>query len=551
MKKMGRSMPSHVTAVLAWFLVACALRSYGDQVLYNGIHLPDSWPPADRAPTREPMPVPYLEHPPDVIRIDVGRQLFVDDFLVEKTDLKRTYHAAEYFPGNPVLKPDQPWEDGTASQEHPAPTAMAFSDGVWYVPQDQIFKMWYMGGYCDSTCYAISKDGIHWEKPNLDVASGTNIVQKRGRDSSTVWLDLDETDPLRRYKMFAYMRDENKGTLSIFFSKDGVHWGDGVAASGPLGDRSTVFFNPFRNVWVYGIRDYDPKTIGRFRRYWENADVLAAAKWSKGRPPFWVGADTLDSQRADLKTPCELYNLDAVAYESVLIGLFSIWRGQPKDRAKPNEVCVAFSRDGFHWHRPVHEAFIPVSEKYGDWNWGNVQSAGGCCLIVGDQLYFYVSGRSGVTGSPASGTSATGLTILRRDGFASMDAGGTAGTLTTRPLRFTGKHLFVNASVPDGELRVEVIGPDGNGIAGFSRGGCTPVTGDGTRLPVRWEDAADLSAVAGKDVRFRFHLRSGSLYSFWVSPDASGASNGYVAAGGPGFTGPRDTVGSRDMVPNE
>jgi hypothetical protein len=34
------------------------------------------------------------------------------------------------------------------------------------------------------------------------------------------------------------------------------------------------------------------------------------------------------------------------------------------------------------------------------------------------------------------------------------------------------------------------------------------------------------------------------LYSFWVSPERSGASQGYVAAGGPGFTGARDTVGA-------
>jgi hypothetical protein len=44
-------------------------------------------------------------------------------------------------------------------------------------------------------------------------------------------------------------------------------------------------------------------------------------------------------------------------------------------------------------------------------------------------------------------------------------------------------------------------------------------------------------------LRFRFYLKRGSLYAFWVSPDESGASLGYVAAGGPGFTGPRDTVG--------
>jgi len=525
------------------FVVAFACAAHAGETLYNGIRLPDAWPPADRVPTREPMPLPYLEHPPENIPIDVGRQLFVDDFLIEKTGLKRVYHAAEYWPENPVLKPDQPWEVGTASQEHPAPTAMVFSDGVWFDPQDGLFKMWYMGGYSDATCYATSKDGIHWDKPNLDVVPGTNIVQKLGRDSNIIWLDLAEKDPQRRYKMFVYARTgQSRGTLSVFFSPDGVHWGDAVASSGPLGDRSTAFFNPFRGVWVYSIRDYDPKTVGRFRRYWENADVLAAARWEKGQPPFWVGADSLDPPRADLNTPCELYNLDTAAYESLCIGLFSIWRGQPKDRAKPNEICIGFSRDGFHWQRPVHNAFIPVSERQGDWNWGNVQSAGGCCLVVGDRLYFYVSGRSGVPGSPASGTSATGLATLRRDGFASMEAAETEGMLTTRPVRFSGTHLFVNADAAKGELSAEILGADGTSVPGFTREDCVPFKGDSTCAPVRWKDTADLSKFAGKNVRFRFCLREGRLYSFWVSPDTSGASRGYVAAGGPGFTGPTDRV---------
>ena len=38
----------------------------------------------------------------------------------------------------------------------------------------------------------------------------------------------------------------------------------------------------------------------------------------------------------------------------------------------------------------------------------------------------------------------------------------------------------------------------------------------------------------------RFHLADGQFYAFWVSPDKSGASNGYVAAGGPGLVGPTD-----------
>ena len=72
---------------------------------------------------------------------------------------------------------------------------------------------------------------------------------------------------------------------------------------------------------------------------------------------------------------------------------------------------------------------------------------------------------------------------------------------------------------------------------------CTPVRGDHTRQAVQWKGAADLEKVAGQTVRFRFHLTRGELYAFWVSPDKSGASHGYVAAGGPGFKGPTDTVG--------
>lgn len=511
------------------------------RTLYNGIVLPVPWPPADRALTREPMAVPYLASPPAVIPIDVGRQLFVDDFLIAETTLTRTYHAAEYWPENPILKPDQQWETGPPSQGHPAPVAMVFSDGVWYDPQDQIFKMWYMAGYCAGTAYATSKDGIHWEKPALDVVPGTNLVHTMARDSGTVWLDLRETDPQRRFKMFLYLRSPTR-VLSVFFSPDGIHWSDAVAVSGPLGDRSTVLFNPFRNVWVYGIRDYAPESIGRFRRYWENADVLKAAEWEKGQPPFWVGADNLDLPRQDLGTPCELYNLDAVAYESLMIGLFSIWRGQPQDRAKPNELCAGFSRDGFHWHRPTHEVFAGVSERYGDWNWANIQSAGGCCLVVGDKLHFYVSGRKGEKGSPASGVCSTGLAILRRDGFASMDAGAQGGTLTTRPVRFQGKHLFVNATV-SGELRVEVLRESGEVVPGFAAAECVPVKGDKTLQPVHWERVADLDDLIGQPVRFRFRLRDGRLYAFWVSPETSGASHGYVAAGGPGFTGMTDTMG--------
>jgi hypothetical protein len=251
---------------------------------------------------------------------------------------------------------------------------------------------------------------------------------------------------------------------------------------------------------------------------------------------MWCGSDRLDPARPDYKVTPELYNLDCAGYESILLGLFTIWRGQFPGREKPNEVCVGYSRDGWSWSRPDRRGFCPVSETKGDWNYANVQSAAGCCLVVGDQLYFYVSGRG--TGH------VTSLAVLRRDGFASMDAGETGGTLTTRPVTFRGKHCFVNVDVGDGELRVELLDDKGEVIAPFTAANCTPVRADKTLQQVSWKGSDDLGQLAGKTVQFQFRLRNGRLYAFWVSPEKSGASHGYVAAGGPGFTGLTDTRGN-------
>ena len=528
----------------AMVLLAGGAAAAGDgELLHNGIRLPAEWPPRDRKLTREPMPVPYLAQPPKVIGIDVGRQLFVDDFLIEDTSLKRSFHRPEYHAANPVVTYDKPWE-----KEGRAPFAAVFSDGVWHDPADGLFKMWYLGGYLKSTCLATSKDGIRWAKRDLGVEKGTNVTMRHTRDSSTVWLDHAEKDPARRYKMFTTMSKDG-WRLALYASPDGVHWSkDPLAVSPKIGDRTTVFYNPFRKVWVWSLR-IGAGGVGRARAYREHADPVAGMTWDAKDAVPWLCADKLDPHHPKFpKVEPQLYNFDAVAYEGLMLGLFAIHQGPANSECsrlkiqKRNEVLVGFSRDGFHFHRPDRRPFLPVTETDGDWNWGNVQSAGGGCLIVGDKLYFYVSGRLR-TEEFWDGRASTGLAVLRRDGFASMDAGEGPAALTTRPMRFSGGHLFVNVDAPGGELRAEVLGADGKPLPAFSRDTCVPVRADSTIQPVTWKGAADLSALAGKPVRFRFHLTAGRLYAFWVSPEPTGASHGYVAAGGPGFTGPTDTVG--------
>ena len=125
-----------------------------------------------------------------------------------------------------------------------------------------------------------------------------------------------------------------------------------------------------------------------------------------------------------------------------------------------------------------------------------------------------------------------------------MDAGKEEGTLTTRPVRFQGGYLFVNADTEKGELRVEVLDEMGEVIEPFTRERSIRIRADKALQGVTWTKDADLARLAGQRVRFRFYLTNGRLFAFWVSPPKSGASYGYVAAGGPAFTGPTDTVGS-------
>jgi hypothetical protein len=527
------------------------------EMLYNGIQLPKTWPPRSmNLNFYDPMPVPYLCNPPQTIPIDVGRQLFIDDFLIESTNLKREFHKPKKYIGNPVLKPDTQLEKGNDG----LPVACPKDGGVWWDPVHNVFKMWYEAGWIGSMAYATSVDGINWERPNLDITIGTNQLLPGYRpDSTTVFLDHETKNPAERFKMF--LRGPNfLGRFEGFsmVSPDGIHWSEPVP-TGYCGDRSTMFYNPFRKKWVYSIRSGGPLKSGhgRARYYHEHTDFLAGARWNNEEPVFWTGADRLDPPDPIIGEKAQLYNLSAVAYESLMLGFHQIHLGPPNNECqkegmpKITELKLSFSRDGFHWYRPDRDAFIPATRQPGDWERGYVQSVGGICTVVGDQLWFYYIGFQGdpnnrhedgmKSGMYANGS--TGIAVLRRDGFASMFSNDDGGTLITRPVSFNGKHLFVNSDCAKGELIVEILDASNSVIHMFSKDNCIPVTTNSTIQPVRWKGIKDLSSLVGKKIRLRFYLKNGHLYSFWISPDESGASHGYVAASGPGLKSSKDTVG--------
>ncbi len=513
--------------------------------LYNGIELPDVWPPRFLDPdSNEPMPVAYLKRLPKTIPIDVGRQLFVDNFLIENTTLKRTFHTAKKFEGNPVFKPETKHESKASSTQETSSgdkgqdgVTYLGHGGVFYDPTEKHFKMFYTAGWRGPLALATSTDLKTWTRPNLGILED-NLLLAKGREAggdNSVWLDLASKDARLKF-----LTDRGKAGHSLQTSADGRTWSE-PALTGAAGDYCSIFHNPFRNVWCYSIKQGGKH--GRNRWYHESRDFLAGADWAKS--VFWANADRLDEPDPQIGVPAQLYSLSAVAYESVMLGMFQIHLG-PDNKIcdegkfpKITDLKLGFSRDGFHWDRPDRRAFIASTRKEGDWDRGYVHTTTGVCVVLEDELVFPYCAYSGTAPNGTRGMysgASIGLATLRRDGFASMDALEKPGTLTTRPVKFSGRHLFVNVAAKEGELRVEALGADDTVLATSK-----PLSSDTTKQRLEWVDRPDLSAFSGKPVRFRFHISHGQLFAFWVTPDPNGASNGYVGAGGPQFSGTRDT----------
>ena len=534
----------------------------GGRTLYNGITLPKEWPP--RIDPRDPNPIraPYLEaaNIPVVIPIDLGRQLFVDDFLVESiTNVTRAFHKPVQYAGNPVMWPQ------TKDELTRSPGCCMPGGAIWWDPTRQRFRIWYLSGWAGKISLAESKDGIHWERPPVG-ASGTNVLLPHQiADTFSVWPDYAAKNPYERWCM-SISPGGNPTRSAQYVSRDGVRW-TFARLTGQHGDSTTMFYNPFLGKWVWSLR---ASWRARSRIYRAHQDFIAGGSWNfpMGHGPnqtntadcaLWLACDNQDLPRTVGRKEyrnAQLYNVDATPYESIMVGFFKILCGRDNDLAakagmpKTTTLHFAYSRDGFHFTRPDRTPAIADSGwGSGRWDSGYVGPCSSGFVIKDEQLWLYYVGARGdgtqndpptcVIPNGMHWNFSVGVAILRRDGFASMTTDA-QGELVTRPVVFTGSHLFVNADARFGTLAVEVLDENGKPFAGYSADDCTMlVREDTTKRAVTWK-GGDLARFAGKPVRFRFKLRVASLYSFWVSAKPTGESGGYLAAGGPAYSSLRD-----------
>ena len=481
---------------------------------------------------------PDSDKPKPVYAMGSRRELFVDDFLVERTSGELFYQLHHPIAREQVIRHAEPWE-GVGSAYH-----TVFQDGDTY-------RMYYRGHNFkvvkgpnlpktnqEVACYAESRDGIHWVKPELGLFDHlgnkkTNIVWRgNGCHNFSPFVDHRPGCPDNaRLKALGGLRRE--GGLYLFQSPDGVRWS--------LARNKPVITNGYFDS--QNIAFWDP-TIRKYRAYWrfftpaETRAIRTAVSddlltWSHERDLTYV-----DSPEQ------HMYTNNIIPYfraPHILLGFPMRYteRGwNPSMRALPErehremrseaherygmgltEAQVMFSRDGVHFKR-WNDAFIPPGPERPDtWNYSHLGMASQPVETKSDlpgaarELSFY--GKEG-------GWTGTSCTLrrytLRLDGFVSINAPMSGGEMVTRPLRFTGKQLRLNFGTSAvGSILVELQRPDGTAVPGFALKDCHEVYGDTVDREVVWKGGSDLSSLQGKAIRFRFVLKSADLYAMRVA----------------------------------
>jgi len=164
---------------------------------------------------------------PNVIDIGSRRELFVDDFVIDKLTGEAELRMHHPEPREVAIVHDAPWE-GSGSGYH-----TVFQDG-------DLYRMYHRGSHLDVTpgklnsgrhqpfyCYAESDDGIHWRKPELgivefDGSKENNIIlEGLGTHNFAPFKDANpDCAPEARYKALAGIKSE--GGLFPFKSPDGI-----------------------------------------------------------------------------------------------------------------------------------------------------------------------------------------------------------------------------------------------------------------------------------------------------------------------------------------
>ena len=438
------------------------------------------------APTAQPAPAAERK-----------KYLLLDSRIVDRTDNARlAVGAIQKNPGNPLFREDQPWE-------------VRFDNlyaNVLYDEQEQVYKCWYSPFIVDEAasqtpreqrttvpyrprgremgvCYATSRDGLTWMKPDLGLVefqgSRANNLVVRGPHGAGVFRDLREPDPQRRYKMFYQ-------GMHVRFSADGLHWSEAVPCP-EIAARGDTHNNA---CWCNELSRY----VG-ITRLWDGQRIVGRCE----SPDFRRWTKAAEVMRGDRDN--QTYAMPVFRYADVYLGLVMVFRPQPS-----RVHCeLAWSPDTLTWHRiDQGTPLIPLSEKPGDFDWGCAYAAA-YPVVLAEEIRLYYGASNGTHNGWRDGFLA--LAQLRPDGWAGFVPKDDArpAIVVTQPIHCASRTLQVTAEVrAGGSVKVTVL--DGGGQQPLASGTLTAGATDAV--------VSEVGPHRGQAVRVRFDIARATVYAF-------------------------------------
>ncbi len=464
-------------------------------------------------------------------------QLLVDDYLIAaKTNVSRSYRPFQKYAGNPVLKATTAWEQLVNIYG----TVLPNETGTGY-------RMWYQGYITNSPCanatngllYATSADGLSWVKPVLNqvpwCSSSNNslyypgFVHPRGFMNS-IMQTPDDPDPAKRYKLMTYAG----GGWSAAWSSNAINFVG--APNNPVAggsDSGNFCYDPHTQQYLGYVKVGWTDTNGRARRAVGLTTSTDFTNWSS--PSLILHPDGYDDRWSlNVTQRTHFYGLSAFPYETMYLGFLWIHRATNLVSSPPDGgyegyqigqifVELVSSRDGVNWTREEtnRPPILPLGAA-GSWDAGMVFTAR-APLVEGDKVKLWYGGFINHHDTPQKRQrGAIGLATVRKDGFASLDAGEPVGTILTKTFGNTGGPLLLNyhTNHSSGSVKVEVLDQNNNLLPGYSQSDCVPLTGNSVTQAVAWVAHTELPA-GQPYLRLRFVLQNASIYSFMPGSNAA------------------------------
>jgi hypothetical protein len=493
-------------------------RNYGTQpAQVNRAHGPPLLFPGNRAPST-PTPLGSRKH------------VLIDDVLVESLE-----HLT-FRPQPPEsrqvtdFRNTQPWEAAPRMGSTIPDVCTVWDEG-------HELRMLYtnngmFSGKPTVVCLAVSKDGLHWEKPVLGIhpwegTLATNIVLRHATQGSVIKDNNPATPPAERYKYVTYSIYRG---YYVFTSPDGIHFERNETVGLPFDTdgSNTFYWDDQQGLYRVYVRCVSvDRAIRRRVGHVEVADLFKPWPFKPVDEPFiddlMLGRPAL-GELPVIDAGGQIYRLKAHKYDwAPDVYVAFPWRYLGGENIRPGSFLMV-SRDGTTWRRYEDPYYFPSGW---DLNGRKVLEALSEHGLIrrGSEIWQYGTVRfTEHGGAILGGVEHEGgvhdrlLRLVQRlDGFVAVvptRSDRTPGVMVTRPFTFTGDRLELNLDASGGSARMALLNEDGTPIEGFDLGDCQPLRENGTGLAVTWRSDRRLADLSGRPVRLKVELVDAKLFAF-------------------------------------